>query len=123
MPVCNYQKPVDGQPALLLWDDVITLFAGLAIRYMVVCRSALCHAFQVLNTPRDFVEFPLINEHWASHPRVFERYARHVGSGEKCPLIYGKECARRVYLIRYDMTELLGAAFAGYALALCLAEA
>ncbi|EDH9874077.1 dipeptidyl carboxypeptidase II, partial [Salmonella enterica subsp. enterica serovar Typhi] len=24
--VCNYQKPVDGQPALLLWDDVITLF-------------------------------------------------------------------------------------------------
>lgn len=24
--VCNYQKPAQGQPALLLWDDVITLF-------------------------------------------------------------------------------------------------
>lgn len=24
--VCNYQKPAAGEPALLLWDDVITLF-------------------------------------------------------------------------------------------------
>lgn len=62
--------------------------------------------------PRDFVEFPSqINEHWASHPQVFERYARHVGTGEKMPEAL-QEKMRRASLFNkgYDMTELLSAA-------------
>ncbi|EYH88790.1 dipeptidyl carboxypeptidase II, partial [Salmonella enterica subsp. enterica serovar Heidelberg str. N189] len=50
-------------------------------------------------------------EHWASHPRVFERYARHVNSGEKMPADL-QERMRKASLFNkgYDMTELLGAA-------------
>ncbi|WP_414153205.1 M3 family metallopeptidase [Salmonella enterica] len=61
------------------------------------------------NTPRDFVEFPSqINEHWASHPRVFERYARHVDSGEKMPADL-QEKMRKASLFNkgYGMTKLM----------------
>lgn len=84
--VCNYQKPAAGQPALLLWDDVITLFHEFGHTLHGLFATQRYATLSGTNTPRDFVEFPSqINEHWASHPQVFERYARHVGTGEKCP--------------------------------------
>ncbi|EIR5091139.1 hypothetical protein LW643_002507 [Salmonella enterica] len=110
--VCNYQKPVDGQPALLLWDDVITLFHEFGHTLHGLFAVQRYATLSGTNTPRDFVEFPSqINEHWASHPRVFERYARHVDSGEKMPADL-QERMRKASLFNkgYDMTELLGAA-------------
>ncbi|EAB7573859.1 M3 family metallopeptidase [Salmonella enterica subsp. enterica] len=110
--VCNYQKPVDGQPALLLWDDVITLFHEFGHTLHGLFAVQRYATLSGTNTPRDFVEFPSqINEHWASHPRVFERYARHVDSGEKMPADL-QEKMRKASLFNkgYDMTELLGAA-------------
>lgn len=110
--VCNYQKPVDGQPALLLWDDVITLFHEFGHTLHGLFAVQRYATLSGTNTPRDFVEFPSqINEHWASHPRVFERYARHAGSGEKMPADL-QEKMRQASLFNkgYDMTELLGAA-------------
>lgn len=110
--VCNYQKPAEGQPALLLWDDVITLFHEFGHTLHGLFAVQWYATLSGTNTPRDFVEFPSqINEHWASHPQVFERYARHVESGEKMPADL-QERMRQASLFNkgYDMTELLGAA-------------
>ncbi|MEY7271361.1 peptidyl-dipeptidase Dcp [Citrobacter koseri] len=110
--VCNYQKPAAGQPALLLWDDVITLFHEFGHTLHGLFATQRYATLSGTNTPRDFVEFPSqINEHWASHPQVFERYARHVGTGEKMPEAL-QEKMRRASLFNkgYDMTELLSAA-------------
>lgn len=110
--VCNYQKPSAGQPALLFWDDVITLFHEFGHTLHGLFASQRYASLSGTNTPRDFVEFPSqINEHWASHPVVFDRYARHYATGEKMPEAV-QEKMRRASLFNkgYDMTELLSAA-------------
>ncbi len=56
--VCNYQKPVDGQPALLLWDDVITLFHEFGHTLHGLFAVQRYATLSGTNTPRDFVEFP-----------------------------------------------------------------
>lgn len=110
--VCNYQKPGNGRPALLSWDDVITLFHEFGHTLHGLFASQRYATLAGTNTPRDFVEFPSqINEHWASHPQVFAHYARHFETGEPMP-----EALRRSMLSAtqfnkgYDMTETLSAA-------------
>ncbi|QBC02859.1 peptidyl-dipeptidase Dcp [Enterobacter cloacae] len=110
--VCNYQKPANGRPALLSWDDVITLFHEFGHTLHGLFASQRFATLAGTNTPRDFVEFPSqINEHWASHPQVFAHYARHFETGEPMP-----EALRRSMLSAtqfnkgYDMTETLSAA-------------
>lgn len=102
--VCNYQKPAQDQPALLLWDDVITLFHEFGHTLHGLFATQRYASLSGTNTPRDFVEFPSqINEHWASHPQVFARFARHVDTGEQMP-------QASLFNKGYDMTELLSAA-------------
>lgn len=65
--VCNYQKPAAGEPALLLWDDVITLFHEFGHTLHGLFARQRYATLSGTNTPRDFVEFPSqINEHWAT---------------------------------------------------------
>ncbi|EPK7281730.1 peptidyl-dipeptidase Dcp [Citrobacter farmeri] len=110
--VCNYQKPSAGQPALLLWDDVITLFHEFGHTLHGLFASQRYASLSGTNTPRDFVEFPSqINEHWASHPAVFDRYARHYATGEKMPeALQDKMRKASLFNKGYDMSELLSAA-------------
>ena len=110
--VCNYQKPAAGQPALLLWDDVITLFHEFGHTLHGLFASQRYATLSGTNTPRDFVEFPSqINEHWASHPAVFGRYARHYATGEKMPeALQDKMRKASLFNKGYDMSELLSAA-------------
>lgn len=110
--VCNYQKPAAGQPALISWDDVITLFHEFGHTLHGLFASQRYATLSGTNTPRDFVEFPSqINEHWASHPEVFTRYARHYQSGEPMPdALREKMFSATLFNKGYDMTELLSAA-------------
>ncbi len=110
--VCNYQKPADGQAALLSWDDVVTLFHEFGHTLHGLFASQHYATLSGTNTPRDFVEFPSqINEHWASHPAVFTRYARHYQSGEPMPEALRDKMLRSTQFNKgYDMTELLSAA-------------
>ena len=110
--VCNYQKPAKGQPALLLWDDVITLFHEFGHTLHGLFATQRYATLSGTNTPRDFVEFPSqINEHWASHPQVFARFARHVDTGEQMPQALRDKMQRASLFNKgYDMTELLSAA-------------
>lgn len=110
--VCNYQKPAEGQPALISWDDVITLFHEFGHTLHGLFASQRYATLSGTNTPRDFVEFPSqINEHWASHPEVFAHYARHYETGEPMPdALREKMLSATQFNKGYDMTELLSAA-------------
>src|SRR5712671_4054249 len=82
--VCNFTKPAAGQPALLSFDDVTTMFHefGHALHGMF---SNIKYP-TLGSVPRDFVEFPSqFNEHWALEPAVFANYAKHYQTGQPMP--------------------------------------
>lgn len=81
----NITKPAAGQPALLTFDEVGTLFHefGHALNSIF---SNVTYPSQSGGTPRDFVELPSqFNEHWALEPTVFANYAKHYKTGEPMP--------------------------------------
>ena len=110
--VTNFTKPVAGQPALLSFDDVITMFHefghGLHGMFSDVQYPTLSGA----NTARDFVEFPSqFNEHWATDPKVFAHYAKHNQTGEPIPqALVDKMKKAGSFNKGYAMTELSAAA-------------
>ena len=110
--VCNYQKPANGQAALISWDDVVTLFHEFGHTLHGLFASQRYATLSGTNTPRDFVEFPSqINEHWASHPQVFAHYARHYETNEPMPdALRDKMLTATQFNKGCDMTELLSAA-------------
>ncbi|CAJ0993397.1 Dipeptidyl carboxypeptidase [Sodalis praecaptivus] len=110
--VANFARPAAGLPALLSWDDVITLFHEFGHTLHGLFASQRYASISGTATPRDFVEFPSqFNEHWASEPHVFAHYARHYQTGAAMP---ATEVAKINQAARfnkgYDMTELLAAA-------------
>lgn len=110
--VCNYPKPPEGQPALLAWDDVITLFHEFGHTLHGLFAEQRYPSLSGTATPRDFVEFPSqLNEHWASDPQVFSHFARHYQTGEPMPTaLHEKIINASKFNKGYDMTELLAAA-------------
>ncbi|MDF2783778.1 MAG: dipeptidyl carboxypeptidase [Pantoea eucrina] len=110
--VCNYTKPQPGQPALLSWDEVITLFHEFGHALHGLFANQRYASLSGTATPRDFVEFPSqINEHWASHEAVFASYARHWETGEPMPAELREKMVQAATFNKgYDMTELLAAA-------------
>ena len=83
---CNYVKPAAGQPCLLSWDDVTTLFHefGHALHGMLSAQKY--PKFSGTATATDFVEFPSqVNENWAMVPKVFNNFAKHYKTGEVMP--------------------------------------
>ncbi|GIG39496.1 M3 family metallopeptidase [Cellulomonas phragmiteti] len=82
----NVPRPPAGQPTLLTWDEVITLFHefGHALHGLL---SAVRYPSQSgTSVPRDFVEFPSqVNEMWAWHPEVLRSFAVHHETGEPMP--------------------------------------
>lgn len=99
--VCNYQKPVDGQPALLFGTTLLHSSMSLVIRCMVCLPSSVMPRFQVPIRPATLSSFPprLMSIGRAIH--VCSNATRVMSTAvKKCLLIYRKECARRVYLIK-----------------------
>ena len=83
--VCNFTKPAPGQPALLTYDDVTTMYHEFGHAVSGLLNRAPYPGLRG-NIPRDFVEVPSqFNEHWALYPTVFAHYARHYHSGEPMP--------------------------------------
>ncbi|WP_336755243.1 peptidyl-dipeptidase Dcp [Pantoea sp. USHLN298] len=110
--VCNYTKPPAGEPALLSWDKVITMFHEFGHTLHGLFASQRYPSLSGTETPRDFVEFPSqINEHWASEPQVFRHFARHYQSGEPMPAALHEKIIRAGKFNKgYEMSELLAAA-------------
>lgn len=110
--VANFSKPAAGQPALLSWDDVITMFHEFGHALHGMFADQHYPSLSGTATPRDFVEFPSqFNEHWASDDKVFKHFARHYQSGEPMPqALHDKILKADKFNKGYDMTELLAAA-------------
>jgi peptidyl-dipeptidase Dcp len=108
--VCNFTKPSAGQPALLSFDDVTTMFHEFG--------HALHAMFSNIRYPmlggvsRDFVEFPSqFNEHWAADPAVFANYAKHYQTGKPMPQVLVDKIKRsRTFNQGYATTEYVAAA-------------
>ena len=84
--VCNNAKAPEGQPTLITWDEVCTLFHefGHALHGMLSkCGYNILSGTAVA---RDFVEMPSqFNESFASIPEIFDHYARHTETGAPMP--------------------------------------
>jgi peptidyl-dipeptidase Dcp len=108
----NIASPAPGQPVLLTFDEVTTLFHefGHALHSMLsnVEYPSLSGARGV---PRDFVEFPSqYNEMWAHEPAVLAHYARHYQTGEPMPAeLMKKVLAAREYGEGFATSEYLAA--------------
>ena len=84
--VANFTKPAPGQPALLSFDDVTTMFHEFGHGLHGLFASQKYPTLSGANTSRDWVEFPSqFNEHWASDPKVFAHYAVHYKTGAPMP--------------------------------------
>jgi peptidyl-dipeptidase Dcp len=110
--VANFTKPAAGQPALLSFDDVITMFHEFGHGLHGIFADSQYPSLSGTATARDFVEFPSqFNEHWASDPKVFANYAKNYKTGEPMPqALVDKINKAATFNKGYDMTELLAAA-------------
>ncbi len=110
--VCNFTKPAPGQPALLSFDDVTTMFHEFGHALHGMFSKVKYPSIAGTSTSRDFVEFPSqFNEHWASDPKVFAHYAKHYQTGEAMPAeLVEKIKKARTFNQGYATTEYLSAA-------------
>jgi len=82
----NIPKPPAGEPALLTFDEVRTMFHEFGHALHGMFSHVRYPLFSGTNVPRDFVEFPSqVNEMWAVWPEVLKNYARHYRTGEPMP--------------------------------------
>ena len=108
----NFTKPAPGQPALISWDDVTTMFHefGHALHGMFAAETY--PTLSGTNVARDFVEFPSqFNENWALDPKVLPHYAVHYKTGQTIPQeLVQKILKSRTFNQGYDLGEVLEAA-------------
>ncbi|HZW76800.1 MAG TPA: M3 family metallopeptidase [Flavobacteriaceae bacterium] len=84
--VCNYPKPSAGDPALLTFDEVSTMFHEFGHALHGFFANQKYPSLSGTAVSRDFVEFPSqFNEVWALHPEVLKNYAVHYETGAQIP--------------------------------------
>jgi peptidyl-dipeptidase Dcp len=110
--VANLPKPVEGQPALITFTDVITMFHEFGHALHGMFADSQYPGLSGTSVARDFVEFPSqFNEHWATDPTVFSHYAKHYKTGEQMPAeLVAKIKKAQTFNQGYALTELLAAA-------------
>ena len=111
--VLNVPKPVEGAPALMSFDHVVTMFHEVGhavhglfsdVRYPSLAGTAV---------PRDYVEFPAqFEEDWAKHPEIIANYAKHRETGAPIPPeLLQKVLAASDFNQGFDTLEYLAATF------------
>jgi len=110
--ICNFTKPAAGQPALITFGDVTTMFHEFGHALHGMLSNVKYPTMSGANTPRDFVEFPSqFNEHWASDPKVFANYAKHYQTGAPMPAALLEKIKKtRTFGQGFATTEYLAAA-------------
>ncbi|HUJ58875.1 MAG TPA: M3 family metallopeptidase, partial [Kofleriaceae bacterium] len=108
----NIPKPAPGEPTLLTFDEVTTMFHefGHGLHGLFsACKYPLLSGTSV---PADFVEFPSqFNEMWAREPAVVAHFARHYKTGEAMPAaLLDKVLRAKTYGQGYATLEYLEAA-------------
>ena len=110
--VANLPKPATGEPALISFDDVTTMFHEFGHALHGMFANTRYPTLSGTTPARDFVEFPSqFNEHWAIYPAVFDRYARHYQTGAALPpALMEKLKKAKNFNAGYALTEVLAAA-------------
>ncbi|HEX8607438.1 MAG TPA: M3 family metallopeptidase, partial [Pedobacter sp.] len=110
--VCNFTKPSNGEPALISFDDVTTMFHEFGHALHGFFASQKYPSLSGTSVARDFVEFPSqFNEHWAMDPVIFKNYAKHYKSGQLMPqALVDKIKKASAFNQGYSLTETLAAA-------------
>lgn len=84
--VCNNAKAPEGQPTLITWDEVCTMFHEFGHALHGMLSKCGYNTLSGTAVARDFVEMPSqFNESFASIPEIFDHYARHTETGAPMP--------------------------------------
>ncbi|MDN5864927.1 MAG: M3 family metallopeptidase [Gammaproteobacteria bacterium] len=110
--VLNVPEPVAGEPTLLTFDEVHTLFHEFGHALNGFFSNVKYPSLSGTARARDFVEFPSqFNEHWALYPEILKNYAIHYKTGEPMPQsLIDKLKESRHFNAGYGMGELVAAA-------------
>jgi len=110
--VCNFTKPAPGKPALISHSDVTTMFHEFGHGLHGLFANQQYETLSGSAVARDFVEFPSqFNEHWASDPKIFGRYAVHYQTGRPMPAALIEKMKKAATFNQgYALTEALAAA-------------
>jgi peptidyl-dipeptidase Dcp len=110
--VANFTKPAPGQPALISFDDVTTMFHEFGHALHGLFAAQTYPTLSGTSVARDFVEFPSqFNENWALDPKVLAHYAVHYQTGQPIPQALVDKIKRsRVFNQGYENGEVLEAA-------------
>jgi peptidyl-dipeptidase Dcp len=108
----NIPKPAKGEPTLLTWDEVTTMFHEFGHALHGMFSNVQYPYFSGTSVPRDFVEYPSqVNEMWSDWPSVLANYAKHYRTGEPMPReLLDKVLAASKFNQGFATTEYLGAA-------------
>ncbi len=110
--VGNFSKPAAGQPALISFSDVTTMFHEFGHALHGIFADSQYPSLSGTSVARDFVEFPSqFNEHWATYPAIFDHYARHYETGAPMPAELAEKLKKaKDFNQGYSLTEILAAA-------------
>jgi peptidyl-dipeptidase Dcp len=109
--VANFTKPAPGQPALIRFDDVTTMFHEFGHALHGLFADQVYPSLSGTSTARDWVEFPSqFNEHWALDPKVLAHYAVDHRTGAAMPqALVDKLKASEKFGQGYKLGELVAA--------------
>lgn len=109
--VCNFPKPAPGQPALLSYDNVVTMFHEFGHGLHGLFAHQRYPTLASPNTARDFVEYPSqFNEHWALDPTILAHYAVDYKTGSAIPqALVDKIKKSQTFNQGYALAEMLAA--------------
>jgi peptidyl-dipeptidase Dcp len=110
--VANFTKPAAGQPALISFSDVTTMFHEFGHGLHGLFANQKYETLSGTSVARDFVEFPSqFNEHWALYPDVLKHYAVNYKTGAPMPQeLVDKIKKAAKFNQGYELGELLAAA-------------
>ncbi|MDF9816614.1 M3 family metallopeptidase [Streptomyces sp. SPB162] len=113
----NIAKPAPGEPALLTFAEVNTLFHEFGHALHGLFSDVRYPFFAGTAVPRDFVEYPSqVNEMWALRPVVLANYAKHHETGEPMPAELVERMAEAdTFGQGFRTVEYLGAALLDWA--------
>jgi len=114
----NVTEPPAGEPTLLTFDEVITMFHEFGHALHGMFSDVRYPYFAGTSVPRDFVEYPSqVNEMWAVWPEVLENYALHYRTGEPMPReLLDKVLSTRTFNQGFATCEYLAASIIDQAL-------
>jgi peptidyl-dipeptidase Dcp len=107
----NIPEPPAGQPTLLTFDEVNTMFHEFGHALHGLFSSVKYPYFAGTAVPRDFVEYPSqVHEMWVTWPEILKNYAKHYQTGEPMPqALVDKVKAAEKFNQGFTTTEYLAA--------------